>query len=735
MAAAGFPTLVLRPEQVDIELDHILAFSDALTDRLASEKIDHQPPLLVICDVEHENFSTLKHIPQLLASRGRRVLLLQATICDTAAQTEKRTRRFVRLSPLKSESNELEARACQEVFSQLSSRWNLPLQPKSTEDWQRYEVATRWRRIGGEDHSTSLFWVALRYFLVEGFTEDQKESLEREIGTWIDKRTEAIKDPSMKRLLDFTAVLSSFRIGAPVWTVLRPITGGSFSSAIVETLRMIEDVVTWGPLVDELEDQTLRFAHPALAEHYLNRRGIRDTVSKLAVLQPVISALSAGRPADVWLAESLVMEVIVPSYLGRRQFDWEWRLNAFNAMPPLIRDQSKAILHHWARCLYQSADESGIDSGLKRTRTELAIEKLRAAIKLPRRSSRDEHPSHLYNTLGTAYARFARFLEQIGDLGESSRAWAEARNSFQNAINLGGGINVEALLAFSLRLIDHAEQSAARDKTGSASDIAYALDLIDEAESSLDEIASPDPEVEEQLVQYRARALNWLNVGAGIAYIHELQSSRHSDLGFYCEARLELGSAKSGASISRALEILNAAKSRGIVLQPRSLRLFLSLLRRHPEHRYSFAEQKGTLQELESSTGYHVRPIESFQHAVLCYQLGLFVEGAERFRKLREQTSRLGNAPPRVREVWRDGQNPDKPRLTQLRVTRVLGEWRGEAFVYDLGQRVPVRPRHFSPALKLNDVAECVIRFEFFGPLAVPSRLEEATNRRWQSES
>jgi tetratricopeptide (TPR) repeat protein len=735
MAVAGFPTLVLRPEQVDIELDHILAFSDALTDRLASERVDHQPPLLIVCDVEHSHIAALKQIPQLLASRGRKVLLLQATNYDSMVSLEKRTRRFVRLSPLKAESNESEVQACQQAFSQLSSRWNLPLQPKSTEDWQQYEVASRWRRMGADDHQLSLFWVALRFFLVEGSTDDQKESLEREIGAWIDKRTEAIKDPSMKRLLDFTAVLSSFRVGAPVWTVLRPITGGSFSSTIVDSLRAIQEVVVWGPLIEELADATLRFVHPALAEHYLNRRGIRDTVSKLAVLQPVMNSLSAGHPADVWLAESIVMEVIVPSYVGRRQFDWEWRLNAFKEIPPLIRDQSKAILHHWARCLYQSADDPGIDSGLKRERTELAIEKLQAAIKLPRRSARDEHPSHLYNTLGTAYARYARFLEQMGDLEESARAWGGARSSFQSAINLGGGINVEALLAFSLRLIDHAEQNAARDRTEAASDIAYALDLIDEAEALLEDIASPDPEFEEELIQYRARALNWLHSGAGIEYIRDLQSSRHSDLGFYCEARLELGNKRSGASISRALELLDAAKARRIILQPRSLRLYLSLLRQHPKHRFSFSEQKTTLQELESSTGYHVRPIEAFQHAVLCYQLGLFVEGAERFRKLREQTSRLGNAPPRVREVWRDPQRPDKPRLTQLKVTRVLGEWRGEAFVFDLGQRIPVRPRHFSPALKLNDVAECVIRFEFFGPLAVPPRLEEATNRHWQSES
>jgi hypothetical protein len=737
IASEGVPTIILRPEQIDVEPDHILAFSDVLSDRIASERIEPQPPILIVADAEHSNISALKQIPQLLASRGRKVFLLQAIpfTSTESAQSEKRTKRFVRLSPLRSVTNDSEVVACQETFSKLASRWNLPLQPKSAGEWQRYEVATRWRPTGGDDQFATLFWVALRFFLVEGLTEEQKDNLERDLGAWIDRRTESIKDPAMRRLLDFTAVLSSFRIGAPVWTVLRPITGGSFSSSIAESLRQIQDVVVWGPLVDELADQTLRFAHPALAEHYLSRHGVRDTVAKLERLAPVITSLSAGHPADVWLAESVVMEILVPKFLGRQQSDWEWRLSAFEAIPPLIRDQNKAILHHWARCLYQSVDDLGLELGQKRARFELAVNKLEGAIKLPRRSSRDEHPSHLYNTLGTAYARFARFLEANGSPGESSRAWADARNAFQSAINLGGGVNVEALLAFSLRLIDHAERVVSQDRGESTSDVAYALDLIDEAEELLGEIASPAPELEEFIVQYKARALNWLNSGAGIEYIRALQSSGKSDLGYYCEAQLLLGSSKSDATISQALEILSVARKKNIALQPRSLRLYLNLLRRHPNYRFAFSEQKGLLQELETSSDYQIRPVELFQHAVLCYQMDLFVEGSERFRKLREQTSRLGNAPPRVREIWRDRQRPEKPRLTQLKVTRVLGEWRGEAFVYDLNQRVPVRPRHFSPALKLNDVAACIIRFEFFGPLAVPPRLEERTALRDRSGS
>jgi hypothetical protein len=733
MAAAGYPTLVLRPEQVDIDLDHVLAFSDALSERSSLEGIDQQPPILMVCDVEHSGIANLKQVTQLLATRSRRILLLQAIKAEIRESEEKRTRRFVRLPILSAESDETEVRACQEVFSTLATRWNLPVEPKSAEDWRGYQAATRGRDPGNENVS-SLFWVALRFFLVEGFSDEQRDNLERAVGAWIDKRTDAVTDPSMKRLLDFTAVLSSFRIGAPIWTVLRPITGGTFSSAVVDSLRSTQDVVVWGPQVEELGDQTIRFAHPALAEHYLVRKGIRDTNSKLAVIEPVISSLSGGHPADVWLAENVVTDILVPDYLGRRQFDWEWRIEAFNQIPPLVRDQSKAILHHWARVLYQSADEPGMHLAERRERISRAIEKLQAAINLPRRGARDEHPSHLYNTLGTAFARYARLLEQT-DPHASSSAWNEARRAFQEAINLGGGINVEALLAFSLRLIDHAEQAAIRDRAESSSDIAYALDLLDEAETALGELASPDPELEEQLIQYRARGLNWLETGAGWGYIRELQRTQNSDLGFYCEARLQMGNGVDPSAIDRALNVLVSAKQRGVNLQPRSLRLYFILLRRHPQHRFDFAEQKQILQALENAAGAQMRPTDAFTHAVLCYQLELYVEGADRFRKLREQTAKSGNAPPRMREIWRDRQNPEKPRITQLKVIRVLGEWRGEAFIYEIGQRVPVRPRHFSPALKVNDVAECVIRFEFFGPLAVPRRFEEAATRQRPRES
>lgn len=63
--------------------------------------------------------------------------------------------------------------------------------------------------------------------------------------------------------------------------------------------------------------------------------------------------------------------------------------------------------------------------------------------------------------------------------------------------------------------------------------------------------------------------------------------------------------------------------------------------------------------------------------------------------------------------------------MTQIHVTRILTEWRAEGEVAELGQRVPLRPRHFSPPPREGEIVSCVIRFEVNGPLAVPPRFEE----------
>lgn len=114
-----------------------------------------------------------------------------------------------------------------------------------------------------------------------------------------------------------------------------------------------------------------------------------------------------------------------------------------------------------------------------------------------RRQGRDEHPSHLYNTLGTAHARYAEMLEEAGGRVKlANDNWDAARDAFQKSIDLLPGSNVDALLAFGERLLRHAAASKLDQRlheTSFAADVTYALNLIDEAAEALEQHMSPDP--------------------------------------------------------------------------------------------------------------------------------------------------------------------------------------------------------------------------------------------------
>jgi len=480
-----------------------------------------------------------------------------------------------------------------------------------------------------------------------------------------------------------------------------------------------------------LGDQVIRFFHPALAVEYLRREGIRDLRQKTGVLTPVLSSMSAGHPGDVWVAESLAASILAPSFAERPVVDWEVRLAAFDAFPPLVREQSKTILHHWARCLYLSTEDSvqpALPEAEKKRRLELAVQKLRLATELPRRMGRDEHPSHLFNTLGVAYARYAKFLEEAGKKDEAGKAWKDACAAFEQSINLLPGANLDALLAFSQRLLRHAEATYPPGGLPSASsleEISSALALLDEAEEALQEYPAPEPEFEDDIVQYRARAFDLLKSGAGTGYLRQLQESGGSDIGYYCEARLIVKDALDESGLERALEVFRRAQENQVELETRSVRLLLALLRKQSIERFNFPRQRDLYRSLELRREYKPRPIDLFRHAVLCYQTGDYSEGAERFRKLREFLRRVEIAPPRGRDIWRVREDPASPRVTQLKVTRVTNEWRAEGYIEDLRQYVPFRPRHFDPPPRQNQIVACVIRFEMNGPLAVPPRFED----------
>src|ERR1017187_4257540 len=77
-ARAGYPTLILRPDQIDINLEDILAFATTVSETALAAGMPDSPPLLVVLDVEHSHIRTVSQILQTLAAHGRRGVVLQA---------------------------------------------------------------------------------------------------------------------------------------------------------------------------------------------------------------------------------------------------------------------------------------------------------------------------------------------------------------------------------------------------------------------------------------------------------------------------------------------------------------------------------------------------------------------------------------------------------------------------------------------------------------------------------
>jgi tetratricopeptide (TPR) repeat protein len=436
-----------------------------------------------------------------------------------------------------------------------------------------------------------------------------------------------------------------------------------------------------------------------------------------------LGSLSSGQPADVWIAETLAANVLAPRFQERQVTDWEWRITAFNKIPPVIREQSKTILHHMARCLYLSVNSEALDLSVhdKRARIENAIEKLKKATVSARRQLREEHPSHLYNTLGTAYYRYARLLEESGaTAGEVAEAWKNACAGFEQAIRLSGGSNIEALLAFSKRLLEHSTSGKTVEEIN---DLAQCLSFLDDADEVLQTASNPEPDWRLQIEAMRTEAFGKLKSERATEHITALKESANAELGYYCEARLAVRMLDPDRAREEALKIFEQASTNGVILGARSLRLKLSLLSRDPKSRFDFGTLKEIYELLEKQPNGVLREIDMYRHAVLCYQTGDFQQGKERFRKLREYSRASGNAPPPARDYLRDALEPENPHLVHAKVSRILSEWRGDAYVEFLQQTVSIRPRQFSPPPQERTVVECAIRFDFHGPIAVPRRL------------
>ncbi|WP_156677416.1 hypothetical protein [Nocardia sp. Root136] len=728
-ARDGFPTLVLRPEQIAIDHEELAAFATMLSEGALSLGLEQVPPLLIVIDVEHEQRGiTARSIAGALARQGRSAVVLHAVAPqDAPTDTERRTQRMAVLPRLRADLAPQEIEQCWRSMSETVEQWSLPVVVPSQNQWQRYDQATRWP-IGDDNRTGSLFWVALRFFLTDGMELPDAEQAQSFLGRWITQRSEAIADAAVRDIVKYVAAMSSFRLPSPVWTVIRPAVGGTYPSNLSAAVRQLDGIVTWSGPAKGLDEDVIRFLHPALALAYLEHHAAaRSSEARMHQLAPVLGGLSPGSNADIWVAESLAKDVLAPKFEDREKSDWDWRLQTFELIPPAIRDQSKAILHHWARLLYRSADQRTprLPNDTRLARFASAIEKLERAASLPRRAGRDELPSHLYNTLGTANYRYSLALQEAGREIDSAAAWTSACTAFEKAIELSGGVNMEALFAFSRRLLDHASSAGAEEQMVKASEVTQALELLNEAEDVAANYSAPEPAWTEQIAQYRTEAFSRLSEELGETYIDELINSADPELGYYCKAWLCLLT-QGKQNVDRALAVLDSGERNGMILQNRSVRLRISLLQRQPIDQRDFGLLKRLYQRLDAENSESVRPLDLFRYAVLCYQTEDYSAGAECFRRLRAQARREDSPSIRMYDIWRKQADPVQPRLTQMRVDKRITDWRAQGYLLDLHQSVPFRPRHFSPPPERGQIVTCAIRFESNGPLAIPARFVES---------
>ena len=729
-----FPTLVFRPDRFSLDIEEVEGFATNIIERCIEQGIMNSV-FLIVFDVEHEQLRTvIRKLGQTLSSVGRNVVILQALRSLPNRQEERQGRNGRLLSVLKADATPGEVTRCRHALSEIATRWGFDFQVPDKASWDSFALSTRFKGQEFEEEydAGSKLWVALYFFLTQDMDFQTGERFQDALGRWIQKRFSQVSSATIRRVLKYVAVLSSFRLPAPLWTVLRCETGGAFSSELSPALKQMEGIVEWGPFQKVQQDHTLRFLHPTMALESLRQQGIRGEKERVAAARPVLESLSTGHPADLWLVENLAAEILAPKYEERYIGEWDWRIEAFAFIPRELSTQSKTVLHHWARCLYLSADDrysANMPAETRLKRIAEGIELLKKAMDLPQRAIKDEHPSHLCNTLATAYARLARLHESISTPeGAAQQAWKQCCKYYDESIRLSGRTNVEALLAFAKRLIEHNE--GARGCTIEVTpecieEMAEALSLLDEAEDVMLNLPSPELEWETDVPMMRVRVLNVLNSEDAAKFIQKLKISSKPELGYFCEAHVILKDKKDDQeAMDAASQLLLKARSEGIQLGQRSLHLLLSLLRRHEQMQYDFKLLRELYCELERVPGYAARPIDLFWHAVMCYQLGEYPEGAQKFAKLREQKRYLDNYRLRVRAVWRDQRMPQRARVTVARVVRFINEFRAEGFVDEIGQRLSLRPRHWTPMPKVNDPVECVIRFEANGPIAVPTRFE-----------
>ncbi len=738
LASQGHPALIMRPSRLDVDFESLLAYANSLT-VAASPAAGGKPATLVVAlDAENAAGGTAVVLAQRLSVAGRRALILKVTsLCpeDEQGLSPATEPSYSRLEPLRSTVTEAEVERCAVAFARLAQECGLAIQSRTVADWKAYCTSTM--SAAGE-LAPQLFWVAIRFFLLEDLDYSSRDLLRAAMSGWINRRADLVDNPDMQRVLEWVAVLAVYRLPAPLFTVLRPVTGGGFSSELVPLVRDLDGILLWDVSDADGQEQVLRFQHPAIAEELLWSRGYDRDESRIGLLYPVLGELGTS-DEDSEIASALASRVFTPRWEDRTYLtDWEWRLRAFEHISPLLAEQDKTVLHHWARCLYLSGEKDlALDDHTRTLRYQEAIAKLERAIELPRRDGHDEHPGHLYNTLGTAYYKLQEHLTRLGDADGAQRAWDKAYAAFQESLRLLPASNMDAMLALSRRLLERSGawqgQRCAPDdprRVSATEHVLEALSLLDQADEMLKNSTAPEPNWETGIRQYFALAVEWLQEGSGLDYARELEHSENREVGYLLETRLVMGIEPGDSELDEALAVLDRARDGGLSDSARLLSLRLSVLGRHSKLRLRFREQLEIHQSLRSLPDYHPRAIDDYRHAVLLYQCGLFEQGQRAFRDLRSRIRQEELGPPHVSDFMRSPTDPELPQVVNVRVDRIVRGDRAEGYVDAIRQNVRLLTRHWSPPIRVGQIAPCAIRFNVFGPSAVPEDFIRQPNRQ-----
>mgnify|MGYP002346477971 FL=1 len=322
---------------------------------------------------------------------------------------------------------------------------------------------------------------------------------------------------------------------------------------------------------------------------------------------------------------------------------------------------------------------------------------------------------------------FRSHLNEQGATDRSNMLWKEACKSFENSLAISGGDNIEALLAFAQRLLEHAQSISSSNSIEKTDDLLLALSLVDDAIDLLRDYPAPDPEWEPYLNEQKSTALDMLNREASDEFIAKLKEGEKPEIGYICEARIKLNKHANelDGGIPAAIDILEQAEAKHIRLSARTLLFKVSLIKDERSGKnHNFKTIAELYDKLSHDPDYKMRIIDIFRHAVSLYQTGQYERGQKRFKELRGYLSREGLTPPKVRDRLLENDKPFRPKSFTIKVVRVVSNWKAEGFIEEINQTIPLRPRHYAPPPIEREIRKCAIRFEIFGPLAVPLRFE-----------